>query len=385
MPKRQRDDQLRQVTPAEATTSILSAIPPPRQSSPPALPTETGESSSAALKSSSFWAQVGMDTFIDWITNPHNHERLYKKNPIAGQKPKDIRQEVARFVNSRHNTKWTELQVKSKIAYTKQKYREATKLNSIGQGHVTTKQLEICPEFTRLHEVYGARLATNPPPPRRSESFGDELIAADETDDECGDLEDPSDTNPNSNSDAQYKDLQGDQDKNEDAHAGPSNKHRKGNDLISPTSLSKSVEKMQEMTDQQLKAYDENMNRMRQRELAVEQREKELSEKLLGLAQEASKRAQEARERLRQELAAERAEQRQELAVERAEQRQELAAERAEQRQELAAERAQFKKEMAVERAEIKNERDEIMALKAKNAALNRELEVRTVRPPKYQ
>jgi hypothetical protein len=136
-----------------------------------------------------------MDTFFDWITNPYNHERLYKKNPISGQKPKDIRQEIAKVVNSKHNTKWTEGQVKSKIAYVKSKFREAAKMNSTGQGaQVSSKQLEVYPEFPRLHEVYGGNLAANPSPPRQSTHFGDRPTVSEVTDDESSSL-DPHDDN----------------------------------------------------------------------------------------------------------------------------------------------------------------------------------------------
>ncbi|KAF9346294.1 hypothetical protein BGX26_002215 [Mortierella sp. AD094] len=333
MSKRQRDIQIRQLASVAAATPAQPAIPPSRPSPSPALQSDAAESSPAA---------EGMNTFIDWITDLHNHERLYK-NPISGQKQRGVRQEIANFVNNRHNTNWTEIQVKSKIAYMKAKYREATKLNLTSQGNVTAKQLEICPEFTRLHEVYGGSLAVNPPPPRQPVSFGDEPTVVEDTDEESSDLDatwDSPDINPHTNT---QTDL-GDED------VGPANKCRKYN-----------------LSEQQIKAYNGGRSELRQRELAIEQREKELTEKLLRLSEEASKRAEEARERLRPELAAERAQVRQELAAERAEFRKETADEKADER--------------ADERAEAKRERSEIIALKVENAALKRELEVRNYRP----
>lgn len=58
-------------------------------------------------------------------------------------------------------------------------------------------------------------------------------------------------------------------------------------------------------------------------------------------------------------------------------------------RQERATERAEFKKEMTDERAELEKEKSEFATeqdqLKTENAALRTELDVRTVRLPRYQ
>ncbi|KAF9092284.1 hypothetical protein BGX29_010532, partial [Mortierella sp. GBA35] len=242
---------------------------------------------------------------------------------LCDQKPKDIRQEIANVVNSQHNTNWTELQVKSKIGYVKTKYHEAAKMNSTGQGaQVTSKQLEVCPEFTRLHEI---------------------------TDDESSDLEpheDTSDIDFNAGSQA------------EPFNVVPPNKRRRGNGvagIMSPAVLATSVEEFKQMSDQHRLAYDETKIELSQREQAVEIRERELTEKLLRLAEDSNRLAEEARVRLRQEL---------------------------------AAERAEFRKEMAQERAELKRERAEFSMerdqLKMGNAALRKELEVRTVRSPQH-
>ncbi|KAF9336560.1 hypothetical protein BG006_008245 [Podila minutissima] len=275
-----------------------------------------------------------MATFFDWITDPHNHERLHKKNPVSGQKPKDIRQEIANIVNKKHNTAWTELQVKSKIAYSKTKYREAMKLNSTGKGaRVSCEQLDLCPEFVRLHQVYGGNLAANPPPPRQSTYFGDEPTAYDISDNESSDLEAHDETS--------------DTDVHDDSPLEPVNKRRKGNSITSPEILTTFIDRMQQLSYQHRQAYDENRSELRQRELAIEARERELTEKLLRVAQDLNRLAEEARVRLRQELAIE----------------------RAEFRKEMAEERAEFKRE----KAEFSKERDQ---LKMENAALRKELEV---------
>lgn len=200
MAKRSNDGRPVQSTPmAIKPATRLSASAPLAPAVSPTTPAQQLASSSevhhGALKASSFWVQEGMATFINWITDPLNHERLYKKNPISGQKPKDVRQEIANVVNGKHNIKWTEAQVKSKIAYIKAKYREAAKKNSTGQGaQVSKDQLEICPEFVRLHEVYGGSLSANPLPPRQTASFGDASSALEISDEDSSDLEGPSDT-----------------------------------------------------------------------------------------------------------------------------------------------------------------------------------------------
>lgn len=298
-----------------------------------------------------------MTTFFDWITNPHNHERLYKKNPISGQKPKDIRQEIANVVNNKHNTNWSEGQVKSKIAYVKSKYREAAKKNSTGKGaQVSNEQLDICPEFVRLHEVYGGSLSANPLPPKQTADFGEAHTALEFTDEDSSDLEDPSDTDSHTGMQAHCQVT-------DSMSAGfiliflpllesqskPANKRQKSNGVSSPAVFASSIEKIQQLSDQHRMTYDSTRSELRQREQAIEMRERDLTEKLFRIAEEA-------RERLRQEL---------------------------------ATERTEFKKEMAEERAELKKEKAEFAKerdqLKMENAALRKELEVRTVRSPKHQ
>ncbi|KAF9275401.1 hypothetical protein BGZ74_004037 [Mortierella antarctica] len=341
MAKRSREGHPIQPAPLAIRPATRSSTPSQAMSPTPVLQSVAApEGYQGTLKASSFWVQEGMATFFDWITNPHNHERLYKKNPISGQKPKDIRQEIANVVNNKHNTKWTEGQVKSKIAYVKAKYREAAKKNSTGKGaQVSNEQLEVCPEFVRLHEVYGGSLSANPLPPRQTADFGEGHMAAEFTDEESSDLEDPSDT-----------------DSHMDSQSKPVNKRQKANGISSPAVFATSIEKIQQLSDQHRLAYDDTMSQLRQREQAVETRERDFNQKLVRTAEEA-------RERLRQELATE----------------------RAEFRKELAEEKAEFKKEKAELKKEVAEFAMERERLKMENAALRKELEVRTVRSPKHQ
>ncbi|KAF9333001.1 hypothetical protein BG006_004096, partial [Podila minutissima] len=136
----------------------------------------------------------------------------------------------------------------------------------------------------------------------------------------------------------------------------PVNKRQKVNGVSSLAVFATSIEKIQQLSDQHRLAYDNTMSQLRQREQAVETRERDFNQKLVRTAEEA-------RERLRQELATE----------------------RAEFRKELAEEKAEFKKEKAELKKEIADFAMERERLKMENAALRKELEVRTVRSPKYQ
>lgn len=283
-----------------------------------------------------------MDTFFDCYTNPHNYERLRKKNPVAGQKQSDLHKEICRIVNNKHNTSWTPEQVKAKMAYVKRKYRDAVELNSTGEGPVLQKQEAICPLFLRLHAVLGGNLSANPPPPRQSGSKGEDLVSSDDSEEESSDLE--------------TFDNQSDTDTNTDGHyvAEHPSKRQKTRGLAS-VDLQRSVDKMQQLAN-------ENKAALRAREQVVESRERELSEKLLRISDEASKRAEEARVQLRQELSAERAEFKKEMALERAEIREERAA--------LRQDIEDFKRD----KAQFMKERDQLLS---ENSALKTELTCR--------
>jgi hypothetical protein len=102
------------------------------------------------------------------------------------------------LVNNKHNTSWSEAQVKAKITYTKSKYREAAALNnSTGEGPgLLHKQEVICPMFVRLHTVLGGSLSVNPPPPpppppRQTGGRGEDLVTSDDSEEDTSDVEIP--------------------------------------------------------------------------------------------------------------------------------------------------------------------------------------------------
>ncbi|KAF9912200.1 hypothetical protein EC991_000611 [Linnemannia zychae] len=282
-----------------------------------------------------------MSTFIDWITNPYNHNRLHNKNPASKRKSKEIRQEIANIVNSKHKTKWTELQVKSKISYVRAKYREAVNLGSSEPGaQVTIRQLDTCPEFRRLHQVYGDHLVLNPPPPEQPVHFGHRQATSEITDDDESSNFEPQDDTSDADFDAGSQ--------QESSNAVPSNKRQRGNDATTSAMDRPFLEETPQLPEQEPLFYDETATKSRRREPTLEIPEHVITERVLRVMDDMSRFAEEARSRLRQEL---------------------------------AAEKAEFRKEMAEERAELKREKAEFASerdqLKMENAALRMELSVR--------
>ncbi|KAF9430028.1 hypothetical protein BGZ94_008625 [Podila epigama] len=259
---------------------------------------------STASKASAFWTHKGMDTFFDWITNPVNNERLYKKNPVSGQKTKDLHKEIAALVNRTHNVQWTPAQVKSKIAYTRTKYREAARLKSTGEGsNVVFRQLEICPLFQRLHEVYGGSLLANLPPPRQTTRLVQEYTLSVSSGEETSDLENIDESDDHSDTQTTRGTVRG-------ASEDRSSKRRKFTSGSSGHDISSTMDMILKISRQQGQTYDETRAELRRRELVIEQRERELTDKLL-------KRAEDSHDRLRKELESARAAFRAEMEQER--------------------------------------------------------------------
>lgn len=179
MTKRQRSIQVRPI--ASAATELLtpdSSIAGLNSTSQPAAKKRKGVASESTEGMSKFWSNEGMDTFIDWLADPINHERLHRVAPTAGHRPADIHKEIAEIVNSKHNTTWDAVAVKSKIAYTKKKYDAARKLaNATGAGDteeitLTDSMLDECPFYEKLHRVYIGSLKRNAPPPKQPLRLG---------------------------------------------------------------------------------------------------------------------------------------------------------------------------------------------------------------------
>ncbi len=189
----------RQLTPLLASqTASPSTIP---TGDPPPEPQQKNAPPSTEKKKS-FWTQPGISTFVDWITNPENYERLYKPKAISGEKNGDILKEIAEHVNSKGNTAWTGDTVKQKISYAKSQYIKAFQLTrKTGEGDgggedslsLQARKLELCPFFDRFHAVYSSNsLIANPPPPRQYGSYPGERVIV-ESSPETSNLEDYSD------------------------------------------------------------------------------------------------------------------------------------------------------------------------------------------------
>ncbi|KAF9150122.1 hypothetical protein BG015_008072 [Linnemannia schmuckeri] len=98
-----------------------------RQAKPsPSPEPDTAESTSSGSQPSAFWTHKGMDTFFNWLPDPHNHQRIYKKNPVTGQKSNGIHKEIAALVNAKHKLDWTEarLRLQEELRAERAKFRK---------------------------------------------------------------------------------------------------------------------------------------------------------------------------------------------------------------------------------------------------------------------
>ncbi|KAF9096228.1 hypothetical protein BGX27_001143 [Mortierella sp. AM989] len=148
-------------------TSSAGSQPGPSRSTTPAQRPKSGPGS--------FWTAEGMNAFVDWMTDPHNYEKLKKVRTVAGQTKADIHEQIANHVNGIAGTGWTVKVVKNKIDYAKKKYEQAKELASAAGGssianlvELRKQMLEICPEYDRFHAVWGSSPVRNSLPPKES-------------------------------------------------------------------------------------------------------------------------------------------------------------------------------------------------------------------------
>ncbi|KAF9911045.1 hypothetical protein EC991_004917 [Linnemannia zychae] len=124
-----------------------------------------------------FWKKPGMNTFLDWLLNIDNLQRFETTGTTAGTLVKDLRDEIATYINDNSEDRgkdgwkpWTGDNVKYNKTACEAKYRRARDLmKKTGGGDDDTNTLEdqvrkICPMFTRFHDVYLRSVRVNPPP-----------------------------------------------------------------------------------------------------------------------------------------------------------------------------------------------------------------------------
>lgn len=150
--------QTPQLRPAQTTRRLLS----------PAVPTSNVKAKKDSVNAKDYWNNPGMKTLVNWITEPGNYTRLNDKNAISGQKPADVKRQLAKRINEQEGTDWTPEQLKTKLQYLTRRYDQARKIkNSTGEGDTETETLkkrieDICPVFDRLSEVFETDLDRNP-------------------------------------------------------------------------------------------------------------------------------------------------------------------------------------------------------------------------------
>lgn len=109
---------------------------------------------------SAFWDKEGMDSFVDWITNPNNHARL--SNPSQRHY---VHTEIARYINTKHGTNWNSTKVRHKIVYARKKFDRAAQLSEQG---LRDEMLAACPSYEKFHVIWGDTHGENLLPPEDS-------------------------------------------------------------------------------------------------------------------------------------------------------------------------------------------------------------------------
>ncbi|KAG0211047.1 hypothetical protein B0O80DRAFT_497149 [Mortierella sp. GBAus27b] len=313
-----------------------------------------------------FFNAEGMDTFVDWITDAENYERLTKKRPISGHKLTDVHDDIAKYVNSLHGTTWDRSTVKSKLQYVKKKYDQARDImSSTGEGNTDTETLSdrvliLCPPFDKLDTVFGTSLSRNPLPPVQTlpPQHGDPVNPRGPTPEmvDEGDVGDVDSDYQSIDDTASHSTRESSSDRG--------NKRRKTDKNPSAT-LQEHFNLVAQAAERQRIAKDNMTDELRRRHEAIETRERDLTERLLDI------------ERKHHEMLMKREEQHWEMLAKREEEHREQLQRQWDRRmRELDDEKAEFKEEKAEfkeEKAQFRKERDEMLQ---DVAAMKKELEI---------
>ncbi|CAO3567064.1 unnamed protein product [Mortierella alpina] len=167
----------------------------------PASPQQKAPAPLHARKS--FWTQPGITAFVDWITDPDNHARVYKQRSMSGERILDIQARIAEYVNAKCSTTWTWENVKQKVAYAKAQYTRAALLRRKAgetEDDLRAMRLDLCPYFDRFHAVYEASLPKRATTASSRHSLGKRAIL-ESSSSEASDMEDD---HPHHDSDDDY-------------------------------------------------------------------------------------------------------------------------------------------------------------------------------------
>ncbi|KAG0247564.1 hypothetical protein BG011_001296 [Mortierella polycephala] len=268
----------------------------PQQHQPPMQPEKqqsVGSSSDAIIDSrTQFWRNPGMKTLIDWYTDIDNYKRLHTVRPTAGNRPGDVRKEIAAFVNRTEGTSWTEATVKAKLQYVKKRFMDAKDLKertagkrNLGAATFEGRARDICPVYEKLARVLSGSLVSNGPPPvqagpKRGFTFDEE------TEEEISDNDDEP---ASSDMEAQVTKV---------AKPGPAKKRNKDGDLAVMVSTSDSFhqtvnQRMDTDTEERVRLQEERVKLQEERVRLQEERVR-LQEDTLRMREEAVRKLEKA-------------------------------------------------------------------------------------------
>ncbi|KAG0370557.1 hypothetical protein BGZ54_005787 [Gamsiella multidivaricata] len=297
----------------------------------------------------------------------------------------DLRKEIAKYVNDAHaheNLAWTDEQVKSKLQYVKQKYKEVKNMSLTGEGVtgpeesdiLRARQEKVCPPFERLDAVMSSSFSASPASYRQSTAMLDDKVDASDSEGYLSEIEESED-NDDIISVSTFTVSQANGTKE-----GPPKKRQRVNNTNEAAAIPASMHEMKETADRQTWSQEKQRRELRQREQVIEQRKWQLIERMLRIEAEA-------RQRLEAELVAKKEQFNKEIADEKALFKKEMAEDKALFKKDMTEEKVAFKKDMAEGKEEIRKERlqleqkrERYYELLAENRTLKKELEMRAMK-----
>ncbi|KAF9978370.1 hypothetical protein BGZ65_007028 [Modicella reniformis] len=336
-----------------------------------------------------------MDTFVDWLTDPRNHDLLHKKRiHLGGEKPRKAYAEIAEIIQTKHGVRWSTDTVYSKLAYSKKKYEQARALEAKAKkvaATATAAEMEdtelirnrilfICPPYDKFYRIWGDGLGSRSPPRlRQTIMSADDQVSVKESSSDVSDVEhELLGAGGDQTHELEAESVVSDRENTEE----PLKRRRKHNDTRTLEELTRllghfqtAAEREAEIQAMHLKEFGDRRNDLRHREQVLERRDSDQAERLL----ETEKKHQEMLDRRVQNTDANLVERTRAFEAEKdalAKRILELREELKQERQEIKQERQELRQEwqeFRQERLELK-ERDRLLQ---ENTVMKKEIEIR--------
>ncbi|KAJ3321007.1 hypothetical protein HDV06_004666 [Boothiomyces sp. JEL0866] len=102
-------------------------------------------------------ASVIRDTIMDWLKEPGNLRWITGFSDYIGQKrkKKDAFANLQQYINQRHSTQYSEIEIKNKYDWMMRKYQLACDKSKTEMD--IRKVQDICPYYTELNDMFGTK------------------------------------------------------------------------------------------------------------------------------------------------------------------------------------------------------------------------------------